>query len=461
MNYHAYEFAHALISPMRLAAQGLKMQMQIPFNPWAATPVGKSIAAAIDVFEGVTRRYGKPEWDIENTQIDGTTVPINIKTVRHKPFCNLIHFEKEEVAGVDRKDPIVLIVAPMSGHYATLLRGTVEAMLPEHDVYITDWIDARDVPVTDGRFDLDDYIDYVIDFISHLGDRTHVLAVCQPAVPVLAAAAVMAGNDSPYQPMSMTLMGGPIDTRRNPTVVNKLAEEKTTDWFENHVISLVPFPNAGFMRRVYPGFVQLTGFMTMNLERHTKAHFELFDNLVKGDCDSVQQHRTFYEEYLAVMDLTAEFYLQTVTTVFQTHALPKGEMMHRGQLVDCSKIRRTALLTVEGEKDDISGRGQTEAAHDLCTNLSLDDKFHYVQPGVGHYGVFNGRRWRTEIEPRIRDFIRTTEFRRDRGASKLINGTTLEEAAVNGEINAYQSLQDDDHDIPEWDRADITDMKHR
>ncbi|MEQ8825873.1 MAG: polyhydroxyalkanoate depolymerase [Filomicrobium sp.] len=460
MNYHAYEFAHALISPMRIAAQGLKMQMQMPFNPLAITPMGKSIAAAIDVFEGITRRYGKPEWDIDSTQIDGVAVPVSIKTTRHKPFCNLIHFEKQVESDQKRNDPKILIVAPMSGHYATLLRGTVEALLPEHDVYITDWIDARDVPVTDGRFDLDDYIDYVIEFITHLGNRTHVLAVCQPAVPVLAAAAVMAGDDSPYQPMSMTLMGGPIDTRRNPTVVNKLAEEKSTDWFEKNVISLVPFPNPGFMRRVYPGFVQLTGFMTMNLERHTKAHMDLFDNLVKGDCDSVAQHRTFYEEYLAVMDLTAEFYLQTITTVFQEHSLPKGEMMHRGKLVDCSKIRRTALLTVEGERDDISGRGQTEAAHDLCSNLSLDDKFHYVQPGVGHYGVFNGRRWRTEIEPRIRDFIRTTEFRRDRGASLLVNGSSLKETATNGDATAYQSLQDDDHDIPEWDRADISAMKH-
>jgi poly(3-hydroxybutyrate) depolymerase len=458
MNYHAYELAHALITPMRLAAQGLKLQMQLPFNPLSMTPFGKSIAAAVDVFEGITRRYGKPEWDIENTLIDGMSVPVRAETVAHKPFCNLTHFSKDEWVANRFDDPKVLIVAPMSGHYATLLRGTVEAMLPEHDVYITDWIDAREIPVTEGRFDLDDYIDYVIEFCRFLGPRTHVIAVCQPAVPVLAAAAVMAGEEDEFQPMSMTLIGGPIDTRRNPTAVNQLAEQKSTAWFEQNVVSLVPFPNPGFMRRVYPGFVQLTGFMTMNLERHTKAHLELFDNLVTGDCDSVAQHREFYEEYLAVMDLTAEFYLQTVETVFQKHSLPNGTMMHRGKRVDCSKIRRTALLTVEGERDDISGRGQTEASHDLCSGLPYDDKYHYVQPGVGHYGVFNGRRWRTEIQPRIRDFIRSTEFRRDRGIGGLVNGK-----ALNGHSQqpAYQSLQDEDHDIPEWDRADITAMKLR
>jgi poly(3-hydroxybutyrate) depolymerase len=457
MNYHAYELAHAMITPMRLAAHGLKMQMQIPFNPLAMTPLGKSIAAAVDVFEGITRRYGKPEWDITSTLVDGISVPIRIDTVLQKPFCHLVHFARDEWLSNGHNNPTVLVVAPMSGHYATLLRGTVEALLPEHNVYITDWIDAREIPVTEGRFDLDDYIDYVIEFIRFLGPRTHVIAVCQPAVPVLAAAALMAGRGDEFQPMSMTLMGGPIDTRRNPTVVNQLAAEKSTDWFEQNVISLVPFPNPGFMRRVYPGFVQLTGFMTMNLERHTKAHLELFDNLVKGDCDSVAQHRSFYEEYLAVMDLSAEFYLQTVETVFQQHALPKKEMMHRGERVDCSKIRYTALLTIEGERDDISGRGQTEAAHDLCTNLAYEDKYHYVQPGVGHYGVFNGRRWRTEIQPRIRDFILSTEFRRDRGAKVLVDNAPCK---LNGQNPNYQSLQDENDDIPEWDRADVSNMKH-
>ncbi|MCH9806561.1 MAG: polyhydroxyalkanoate depolymerase [Alphaproteobacteria bacterium] len=459
MNYHAYEFAHAMISPMRWIAQGIKMQMQMPFNPLSSTPIAKSIAAAIDVFEGVTRRYGKPEWDIDHVHVDSQDIPVKAVTKVRKPFCNLIKFERQVEEDATAKDrPDVLIVAPMSGHYATLLRGTVEAMMPEHDVYITDWIDARNVPVTDGRFDLDDYIDYVIDFTRFIGPKTHLIAVCQPSVPTLAATAVMAGEDDPYQPMSLTLMGGPIDTRRNPTAVNKLAEEKSMAWFEQNVISMVPFPNPGFMRRVYPGFVQLTGFMTMNLERHTKAHQKLFDDLVKGDCDSVAQHREFYEEYLAVMDLTAEFYLQTISTVFQEHALPEGTMMHRGKLVDCGKIVRTAILTIEGERDDITGRGQTEAAHDLCTNLALDEKFHYVQPGVGHYGVFNGRRWRTEIQPRVREFITSTEYRRERGARLVTTGNGL----VNGHDpdSNWQSLQDDDHDIPDWDRAAIPQMKH-
>jgi poly(3-hydroxybutyrate) depolymerase len=306
----------------------------------------------------------------------------------------------------------VLIVAPMSGHYATLLRGSVKAMLPEHEVYVTDWIDARDIPLAMGRFDLDDFIDHVIDFIRTIGPETHVMGVCQPAVPVLAAVAHMASTDDPCQPASMTLMGGPIDTRRNPTAVNRLAETRSLAWFENNVISAVPFPHSGFMRPVYPGFMQLTGFMTMNLERHMNAHVDLFNNLIKGDCDSVKQHQDFYEEYLAVMDLTAEFYLQTMKTVFQEHALPRGLMMHRGTRVDCSEIRDTALMTVEGERDDVCGLGQTEAAHDLCTGIPEHMKVHYVQEGVGHYGVFNGTRWRTEIQPRIREFIRTVEYSR-------------------------------------------------
>lgn len=412
MNYQAYELAHAMMTPWRTFAQGMKMHLQQPFNPLSYTPMSRSAAAAIDVFESVTRRYGKPEWGISATQIQGLSVPVNIETVVAAPFCNLIHFERLGPVAARRNDPKVLIVAPMSGHYATLLRGTVEAMLPEHDVYVTDWVDAREVPLAMGSFDFDDYVDYVIDFIHFIGPQTHVLAVCQPAVPALVAAAVMADDEDPIQPMSLILMGGPIDTRRNPTVVNRLAEEKPLSWFEQNVIAHVPFPNPGFMRPVYPGFVQLTGFMTMNLERHTQAHFNLFENLVKGDCDSVRQHRKFYEEYLSVMDLTAEFYLQTVKAVFQDHSLPTGTMMHRDQRVDCSRIERTALLTVEGERDDISGLGQTEAAHDLCTSVPADERYHYVQEGVGHYGVFNGTRWRTEIQPRIREFIRTIEYKR-------------------------------------------------
>lgn len=412
MHYYAYEFAHAVLSPMRIGVNGIRSMLDMPFNPITNTPFGRHLAAACEVFENVTRRYGKPEFGLKSTRVNGVEVPVREHIVAATPFCNLLHFERDTRKIGARYDPKVLLVAPMSGHYATLLRGTVKAMLPDHETYITDWVDAREIPLAMGRFDLDDFIDHVIDFIRVLGPDTHVIAVCQPAVPVLAAVAHMANIDDPYQPASMTLMGGPIDTRRNPTAVNCLAEGRSLNWFEHNVISTVPPPHPGFMRPVYPGFLQLTGFMTMNLERHMNAHVDLFNNLVKGDCDPVKQHQDFYEEYLAVMDLTAEFYLQTVKTVFQDHALPKGEMMHRGTLVDCSAIRDTALMTVEGEKDDVCGLGQTEAAHDLCTNIPEDQKVHYVQEGVGHYGVFNGTRWRTEIQPRIREFIRTIEYSR-------------------------------------------------
>ncbi|MEZ5842919.1 MAG: polyhydroxyalkanoate depolymerase [Hyphomicrobiaceae bacterium] len=417
MHYHAYEAAHLMLAPLRLAARQTKFWLAQPWNPFAFTWHARHISAACEVFEAVTRRYGKPEFAISETTVHGQKAAVTEETVLAKPFCNLVHFKRDPAVVGHRHDPKVLVVAPMSGHYATLLRGTIDAMLPEHDVYITDWNDARDIPVMMGAFDLDDYIDYVIEFVHHLGPETNIIAVCQPSVPVLAATAVMAANDDPLQPASITLMGGPIDTRRNPTAVNKLAMQRSIEWFEQNVISTVPFPNPGFMRRVYPGFVQLTGFMTMNLERHTTAHVDLFNNLVKGDCDSVKAHKDFYEEYLAVMDLTAEFYLQTVKTVFQDHALPKGTMMHRGQRVDCSAIRKTALITIEGERDDISGIGQTQAAHDLCSSLTPDMRFHYLQPGVGHYGVFNGTRWRTEIQPRIRDMIRTVAFTRATSAS--------------------------------------------
>ncbi len=412
MNYHAYELAHTLLSPVRFGTEALKSTLNSPFNFFSSTPFARNMSAACELFENVTRRYGKPVFGLSETHVGGMRVPVAEEIVLRKPFCNLLHFDRDEKVVGKRYDPKVLLVAPMSGHYATLLRGTVASLIPEHNLYITDWADAREVPFYEGRFDLDDFIDYLIEFIRFIGTNTHVIAVCQPAVPALAATAIMAALDDACQPASITLMGGPIDTRRNPTKVNDLAEERSLAWFENNVISHVPFGNPGFMRAVYPGFIQLTGFMTMNLERHVNAHVGLFNNLIKGDCDSVKQHRDFYEEYLAVMDLTAEFYLQTIKTVFQDHALPKGEMMHRGVRVDCSAIRKTALITVEGERDDICGLGQTQAAHDLCSNIPIDEKYHYVQPGVGHYGVFNGTRWRTEICPRIREMIRTVQFKR-------------------------------------------------
>ncbi len=409
MKYHAYELAHASIAPLRAGAEVLREVYAHPFSPVSYTTWGKSIAAACSVFEGATRRYGKPAFGIEQTTICGLPVPVHEEVVPHTPFCDLLHFKRDENIDGKRDDPKVLLVAPLSGHYATLLRGTAQAMIPEHDVYITDWRDARTVPITAGRFDLHDYIDTIIDLIRFLGRDTHVIAVCQPSVPVLAATAIMAALDDPCQPASITLMGGPIETRRNPTAVNELAASKSIAWFEQAVVTRVPFTHAGFMRRVYPGFLQLSGFMTMNLERHMTAHADLYKHLIEGDCDSVQQHRTFYDEYLAVMDLPAEFYLQTVKTVFQDHALPEGTFSHRGTKVDCRAIRKTALMTVEGERDDICGAGQTEAAHDLCSRIPAADHYHYVQPGVGHFGVFNGTRWRTEIQPRIREMIRSVD----------------------------------------------------
>jgi poly(3-hydroxybutyrate) depolymerase len=404
VQYHAYELAHAWISPMRAAAHGMKLALDFPFNPIGKTLWGRNTAAACDVFEGLTRRYGKPEFGLETTTINDKLVSVAESVVLSKPFCDLLHFER---AAKRKSDPRVLIVAPLSGHYATLLRDTVRAMLPEHDVYITDWRDARSVPVYDGDFDLDDYVDYVRDFIGFLGADTHVIAVCQPAVPALMATALMAADNDPCQPASLTLMGGPIDTRRSPTVVNRHAESKDMQWFEQMVISTVPWPNLGTMRKVYPGFVQLSGFLSMNLDRHISAHHRYFDHLVEGDRDSVTQHKKFYEEYLSVMDLPAAFFLQTIESVFKEHLLPKGLIRHRGELIDPAAITKTAIMTVEGEKDDICAVGQTAAAHELCVNVPEDRRFHYVQPGVGHYGVFNGTRWRTEIQPRIRDMIRS------------------------------------------------------
>ncbi|MEO3997139.1 polyhydroxyalkanoate depolymerase [Mesorhizobium sp. CAU 1732] len=404
MYYQLYEMNHAALQPARAYADAVRMFYQNPLNPLAATPWGRSVAATAEVFERTTRRYGKPSFGINSVKLDFQEVAVAEKTVWSKPFCNLINFQRD-VPKSRKADPKLLIVAPMSGHYATLLRGTVEAMAQHADVYITDWIDARMVPLAEGRFDLDDYVDYVIEMLHHLGPDTHVMAVCQPSVPVLAAVAVMEARGDRFAPASMTLMGGPIDTRRNPTAVNVLAEEKGIDWFRDNVIMQVPWPNPGFLRDVYPGFLQLSGFMSMNLDRHLIAQKDFFVHLVKDDGDSAEKHRDFYDEYLAVMDLTAEFYLQTVETVFVRQDLPKGRMKHRGEPVDPAAIRNVALFTVEGENDDISGIGQTQAAHDLCVNIPDEMRAHYMQPKVGHYGVFNGSRFRSEIVPRIVDFM--------------------------------------------------------
>lgn len=401
MHYIAYEMAHATLAPWRLAARWLKSQADFPLNPFSATWAARAVSAGCTVFEGLTRRYGKPEFALGTVDVDGEAVAVSERIAARRTFCTLLHFERDPGKVAERRDPRVLIVAPLSGHYAALLRGTVAAMLRDHDVYVTDWHDARDVPIAQGEFGLDDYIDYLLDFIRQLGPDLHVVAVCQPAVPALAATALLAEDGDPAQPLSLTLIGGPIDTRRNPTAVNRLCEQRPLSWFERHVIAAVPFPNPGFMRRVYPGFLQLTGFMTMDLERHATAHVELFQHLVRGDHDSVRQHESFYEDYLAVMDLPEQFYLDTIQRVFQEHALARGSFRHRDRPVDCTAIRHTALLTIEGERDDICGPGQTAAAHDICPNIPAGQRFHHLQRGVGHFGVFNGTRWRAEVQPLI------------------------------------------------------------
>ncbi|MCU0818888.1 MAG: polyhydroxyalkanoate depolymerase [Beijerinckiaceae bacterium] len=402
--YMFFEMAHAVLGPARAASDAMRLFYRNPLNPLTHTVYGRSVSAACELFERVTRRYGKPAFMLPQTKVNGQTVDVIERVIWRAPFCNLVHFDRAMPVKT-APQPRLLIVAPMSGHFATLLRGTVEAFLPTHEVYITDWVDARMVPLAQGKFDLDDYVDYVRDMITLLGPDVHVMAVCQPSVPVIAAIALMEEDNDPAIPRSMTLMGGPIDTRRSPTEVNKLAQKRGIDWFRANCIARVPFPHPGIMREVYPGYLQLSGFMAMNIDRHLTAHWDMFNHLVSNDGDSAEKHRDFYDEYLAVMDLTAEFYLQTVDTVFVRHALPKGEMMHRGRKVDLTAIRRCGLMTVEGEKDDISGVGQTKAAHDLCVNLPKERQLYHLQKEVGHYGVFNGSRFRRDIAPAIAGFM--------------------------------------------------------
>jgi poly(3-hydroxybutyrate) depolymerase len=402
-SYQMYEMALAALGPARAMSDASLLVFRNPLNPFANTPFAKNMAAGAELFERVTRRYGKPAFGFERTTVEGVSVPVKEEVVWERPFCSLLHFVREG-AKPRYPQPRLLIVAPMSGHYATLLRGTVEAFLPTHEVYITDWNNARMIPLAIGDFDLDDYIDYLREMFGVLGPGAHSIGVCQPAVPLIAAIALMEAENHGDIPASMTLMGGPIDTRRSPTAVNLLAERRGVEWFRDNCLHRVPFPHPGFGRLVYPGFLQLSGFMAMNLDRHVNAHVDMFKHLVSGDGDSAEKHREFYDEYMAVMDLTAEYYMQTIETVFVKHALPKGEMKHRGAPVDLTAIHRCALMTVEGENDDISGVGQTQAAQDLCSNIPDDLKVHYLQKDVGHYGVFNGSRFRALIAPRIVDF---------------------------------------------------------
>jgi len=415
MLYQIHELKHAMMTPFRIQAKLTRAMLENPLNPITDTPLGKVMEASAIMMDRMTRRFGRPEFGLHETKIDGKKVKVTENIIVEKPFCSLLNFKRS----TKRNDPKVLIAAPMSGHYATLLRGTVKELLPHHDVYITDWEDARQVPMDEGGFSLDDYITYLREFMSLLGPDTHLIAVCQPAVPVLAAVSLMATEDDPNKPLSMTLMGGPVDTRVSKTEVTELAETRPLKWFEQNVLYNVPYHYPGAARRVYPGFLQLSGFMSMNLDTHVGSHLKFFEHLVTGDGESTERHRKFYNEYLSVMDIPAEFYLQTVNEVFIKHSLPKGSMKwrdpHTNKLIDVrpQDITHTALLTIEGELDDISARGQTTAAHELCHSLPQRKQFHHFQLECGHYGIFNGRRWREQIMPRIRHFIRDMDKDKD------------------------------------------------
>ena len=401
MLYQAYQLQSDLMSPFRLLAQSTSAAMWLNKTEGS---VLRKLSASTEVFSRMRLTHSRPAYNLDSVNVDGQDVPVAEEAVMTMPFGTLLRFRKD--ASIDLPlQPPVLLVAPLSGHFATLLRETARTLLQDHDLYITDWHNARDVPLAGGAFALDDYIDHMIRFIQTIGPGTHVIAVCQPCVAALAATALMAEDDDPAQPRSLTLMAGPVDCRVNPTGVNVLATSKPIEWFEKNLISQVPLPHSGHGRRVYPGFVQLSAFLSMNLERHKKSFKDLYRHLVEGDVEKADVIRLFYDEYLAVNDLPAEFYLETVEKVFQTYDLPLGKLGYRGRLVNPGAIRHTALMTVEGERDDICAVGQTVAAQDLCPNIPLYRRVHHVQIGVGHYGVFSGRRWNQQIYPRVREMI--------------------------------------------------------
>ena len=412
MLYQLHEMQRAMLTPFVSLADASAHLFSNPFSPLAYMPASRRIAAGYELLYRLGKDYEKPAWNLPTTSIGGVDVAVTEHTTAAKPFCNLVHFERalnetprKNKAAAARKDPKVLLVAPLSGHHATLLRDTVRALLPAHDVYVTDWVDARMVPVSDGPFHLDDYVQYIRDFICLLGPDVHVISVCQPTVPVLAAMSLMATDKDSHLPRSMIMMGGPIDPRKSPTQVNTLATTKPYSWFENQLIHRVPprFPGAG--RKVYPGFLQHAGFVAMNTDRHVKSHYDFYLDLVRGDDSDAEAHRRFYDEYNAVLDMPAEYYLDTIKTVFQDSALPKGTWKVHGKLVKPADIHSVALFTIEGELDDISGSGQTEAAQDLCSGIPASRKQHFTAPDCGHYGIFSGRRWREVICPKISAFI--------------------------------------------------------
>ncbi|NYT62239.1 polyhydroxyalkanoate depolymerase [Alcaligenaceae bacterium] len=405
MLYDLHELQRSFLTPLAAFTDTGSQLFSHPYSPFAYTPVSRQIAATYELVHRLGKDYEKPAWGLATTEIAGQQVAVTEQTVLQKPFCNLVHFKRAQSTD-PAGDPRILLAAPLSGHHATLLRNTVQALLPNHEVYVTDWVDARMVPNSAGPFHLNDYVRYIQEFIQFLGPDVHVVSVCQPTVPVLAAISLMATNNDPCLPRSMTMMGGPIDARESPTQVNRLATTKPYSWFENNLIHRVPprFPGAG--RPVYPGFLQHTGFVAMNPDRHLRSHYDFYLHLIKGDNDDAEAHRQFYDEYNAVLDMPAEFYLDTIKVVFQEHQLPSGTWVIDGQTVDPSAISSVALLTIEGEFDDISGQGQTRAAQQLCSGIHEERKEHYTAVGCGHYGIFSGRRWRETICPKIGEFIR-------------------------------------------------------
>ena len=399
--YLAYQTQADLMEPVRFGARLARKMLNTPFMAAFGNAGIRHMSAAYEMVERAGLSHGRPPFGIPSVAVGNRELEVTEEPVYRLPFGTLLHFKKD----ADVPQPRVLVVAPMSGHFATLLAGTVRTLLPDHDVFITDWHNARDVSLEHGPFAFDDYVEHIIKFLEWMGPGAHLLAVCQPCVQALVASAVMAQEGNVAQPRSMTLMAGPIDCRINPTKVNELAQSKPIEWFERNLISKVPMGFAGSGRRVYPGFIQLSAFVSMNLGRHMKAHFELYENLANGDAEKAEAAKTFYDEYFAVLDLAAEFYLETVQYVFQDYRLPKGELTYRGNKLDFTAIRRTSLLTVEGERDDICSLGQTLAAQDICCNLRPHRKRHHMQPGVGHYGVFSGRKWANQVYPLVRNHI--------------------------------------------------------
>lgn len=407
MLYQWHELQRALLNPLSTWAHATADLYSHPNSPFSYAPLSRRIAASFELLYRLGKTYDKPTWDLPTTTVDGKEVAVHIEVDVDKPFCKLTHFKRDLPAARNAKDPRVLVFAPLSGHHATLLRDTVRMLMQDHDVWVTDWVDARLVPLSAGPFSLDDYIEYAKGFIRHLGPEVHLISVCQPTVPVMAAVSLLASAKDPHQPRSMTMMGGPIDTRVGQTEVNALAMRKPLSWFENNVIYSVPAQHPGYLRKVYPGFLQHAGFIAMNPDRHTQSHYDYYLDLVKGDLNDAEAHRKFYDEYNAVLDLPAEYYLQTIKVVFQDYLLPRGEWVVRGHPVRPQDIKSVALMTVEGELDDISGPGQTQAAHRLCTGIPKERQFDFVVEGAGHYGIFSGRRWREVVYPKVREFIKT------------------------------------------------------